>query len=395
MRHPRSRGLCGGATLGLVASVLLAGCAVGPDFLRPKAPEASGYTPQPPKPTVATNIPNGEAQRFVAVLDIPGQWWTLFHSPELDAVIKQALAHNPTLAAAQATLRQAKEQLYAGAGALFPTVTGGASTTRERISGASSGFPGITSLFTLNDAQVNVSYVPDIWGGTRRQIESLQAQAEYERFELEASYLSLTANVVTAAVQEASLRAQIAATQEIINIETQELVGLQRQFTIGSAADTAVLAQAAALAQARAQLPPLQKQLDQTRDQLIAYLGRFPNEQLGETFALDALHLPQTLPLSLQSKLVEQRPDIRAAEEQLHSATAQVGVATANMLPQLTLSASYGSEAANTLFSPGSEIWSLGAGLTQPIFEVENSIISARLLLLRSMPTPHNTARSS
>jgi NodT family efflux transporter outer membrane factor (OMF) lipoprotein len=365
--HPHRR-CCAGTAIAVIAA-LLSGCEVGPDFLRPEAPPSAGYTPEPLKTTAATDIPGGQAQRFVDGVDISGQWWMLFHSRPLNAVIDQALAHNPTLESAQANLRQAKEQLYAGEGAFFPTVTGDVSTTREKFSTASVGFPGQTSLFTLNDASVNVSYVLDIWGGTRRQVESLAAQAEFERFELEASYLALTANVVTAAVTEASLRAQIAVTQEIITIESQELDGLRRQFSVGAAADTAVLAQAAALAQARAQLPPLQKQLDQTRDQLIAFLGRFPNEELGATFDLDALRLPDTLPVSLPSKLVEQRPDIRAAEAELHEATAQVGVATANMLPQLTLSGSYGTETTNALFTPGSGVWSLGAGVAQTIFD--------------------------
>ncbi|MGH7090368.1 MAG: efflux transporter outer membrane subunit, partial [Stellaceae bacterium] len=348
----------------------LAGCAVGPDFERPAAPSVSGYSREPqPELTTASNARAGAAQRFVRGMDIPGKWWTLFHSRPLNALIERALEANPSLQAAQATLREAQEELYAGGGALFPTVSASASSTREKISGASFGRTGQVPILTLNSASVSVSYLLDIWGGSRRELESLAAQANFERFELEATYLTLTSNVVTAAVQEASLRAQIAATQDIINIETQELTGLRRQFAVGAAANTAVLAQAAALAQARAQLPPLEKQLAQIRDQLTAYLGRLPSEEPSATFNLASFELPATLPLSLPSKLVEQRPDIRAAQAQLHEASAQIGVATANLLPQLTLSASYGSEAVGTLLSPGSSIWSLGAGLTQPIFE--------------------------
>ena len=368
----RSRAACrGGAAFAAVSmAALLAGCAVGPNFEKPKPPQVSGYSRDPlPGRTVASGVHGGEAQRFIKGVDIPGQWWTLFHSPPLNAIIERALAANPNLQAAQATLREAKAQLYAGEGALFPSVSANASTTRQKIAGAEFGVTSEIPPFTFNSATVSVSYLPDIWGGTRRQIESLTAQAEYERLELEASYLTLTSNVVTAAVQEASLRGQIAATQEIIDIETQELAGLRREFAIGAAADTAVLAQAATLAQARAQLPPLQKQLAQTRDQLTAYLGRFPSEELSETFDLASLQLPRTLPVSLPSKLVEQRPDIRAAEAQLHEDSAQIGVATANMLPQITLSASYGSAAAGALFGPGTAIWSLGAALAQPLFE--------------------------
>jgi NodT family efflux transporter outer membrane factor (OMF) lipoprotein len=354
----------------VAAVTLVAGCAVGPDFVRPEAPQVNGYSREPqPGRTVAADVQGGEAQSFVQALDIPGQWWTLFRSPPLNAMIERALQANPSLQAAQATLREANETLYAGEGALFPSVSANATTTREKTSGASVGSTGPHPIFTLKSASVNVTYLLDIWGGTRRQIESLAAQAEFERFELEASYLTLTSNVAAAAIQEASLRAQIAATEEIIEIETQELAGLKREFAIGAAANTAVLAQAAALAQARAQLPPLQKQLAQTRDQLTAYLGGFPSEEPVETFELASLKLPETLPVSLPSTLVEQRPDIRASEALLHAASAQIGVATANMLPQVTLSAAYGSNTVGALFGPGAVVWSLGAGLVQPLFE--------------------------
>lgn len=353
-----------------LSAAMLAGCAVGPDFVRPAPPQVSGYSREPlPESTAASDVHGGEAQRFVQGLDIPGEWWTLFRSPALNAIIERALAANPNLQAAQAALRVANEERYAAEGALFPALSANASITRERISSASLGSGNRAPIFTLKTASVNVTYLLDIWGGTRRQIESLTAQAEFQRFELEASYLTLISNVVLAAMQDASLRAQIAATQEIIDIETQELAGLKREFAVGAAANTAVLAQAAALAQARAQLPPLQKQLAQTRDQLAAYLGRFPSEEPTETFDLQSLQLPDTLPVSLPSKLVEQRPDIRASEALLHAASAEVGVATANMLPQLTLSAAYGSETANVLFGPGTAIWNLGAGLIQPLFE--------------------------
>jgi NodT family efflux transporter outer membrane factor (OMF) lipoprotein len=354
----------------LSALALLAGCAVGPDFKKPPPPQVTGYSEAPqPASTAAANVHGGEAQHFVSGLDIPGAWWTLYHSQPLDAVIDSALKANPSLQAAQATLAEAQAELHAGEGAFLPTVSASGSTTREKIAGAAFGATSALPIFTLNSASLSVSYLLDIWGGTRRQIESLAAQTDYERFELEASYLTLTADVVTAAIEEASLRGQVSATQEIVDIETQELAGLERQFATGAAADTAVLAQAAALAQARATLPPLEKQLAQTRHQLSAYLGRFPSEPLDETFTLDSLQLPDTLPVSLPSKLVEQRPDIEAAEAQLHSASAEIGVATANMLPQLTLTGSYGSEAIGNLFTSAGTVWSLGAGVTQPIFE--------------------------
>ncbi|HKT95371.1 MAG TPA: efflux transporter outer membrane subunit [Paraburkholderia sp.] len=373
-RHDPPHGTCpgwgGGIACIAISAAMLAGCAVGPDFVRPGAPAVNGYSREPlPEQTVASDVHGGEAQRFAQGRDVPGEWWMLFRSPALNALIERALSANPSLQAAQAALREANEERYAAEGALFPTLSAGASVTRERLSLASFGSSASSPIFTLKSASVNVTYLLDIWGGTRRQIESLKAQAEYQRFELEASYLTLISNVVMAAMQDASLRAQIAATQEIIDVETQELAGLNREFAIGAAADTAVLAQTAALAQARAQLPPLQKQLAQTRDQLTVYLGRFPSEEPTETFDLQSLQLPDVLPVSLPSTLVEQRPDIRASEALLHAASAEVGVATANMLPQLTLSAAYGSETADTLFGPGTAIWNLGAGLVQPLFE--------------------------
>ncbi|KVD28239.1 efflux transporter outer membrane subunit [Burkholderia ubonensis] len=354
----------------VLAAAWLAGCVVGPDFVRPAPPQAGGYAREPlPAQTVASDIHGGEAQHFVQGLDLPGDWWTLFRSPALNAIIERALAANPSLQAAQAALREANETRVAGEGALFPTISAGASVTREKKAPASVGSGSTIPPFTLKSASVNVTYLLDVWGGARRQVEALTAQAEFQRFELEASYLTLISNVVLAALQDASLRAQVAATQEIVDIETQQLAGLKREFAIGAAANTAVLAQAAALAHARAALPPLQKQLAQTRNQLAAYLGRFPNDAPTETFELESLQLPVTLPVSLPSQLVAQRPDIRASEALLHAASAEIGVATANLLPQLTLSAAYGSETAQMLFGPGTAVWNIGAGLLQPLFE--------------------------
>lgn len=355
----------------IATTAFLASCTVGPDFFRPKAPDGAGYTPEPlPAQTASAQVAGGEAQRFVDDQDIPGQWWTLFHSPELNALIEQALKANPNLQAAQAALRQAQEAVYVQEGAFFPAVDAGFQRTREKVNGATFGIAGLNTIFTLNTASVNVSYPLDVFGGIRRQVESAEAQRDFERFQLEAAYLTLTSNVVVAAVQEASLRAQIAATQDIIDAESQQLAVLQRQFDLGGAPKAAVLAQAATVAQTRATLPQLQKQLAQTRNQLASLSGRFPSDEPGETFELSTLQLPQNLPVSLPSKLVEQRPDVRSSEAQLHAASAQVGVATANLLPQITLTGGYGSVATQIggVFGPGSSIWNLGAGLAQPIF---------------------------
>ena len=358
------------AAIAIASTLLLAGCAVGPSFRPPPPPRVAGYTMKPlPARTSGAPVQGGQAQRLVRGMNLPGQWWTLFHSPALDAIVTAALKANPTLQAAQAALREAQAELYAGEGAWYPVLGAAASATRERLSGAEFGQPGVSHLLTLKSASLSVSYLLDPWGGTRRQVESLAAQAEYQRFELEASYLTLTSSVITAAVQEASLRGQIAATREIIRIEAQVLTGLKRQFAIGAAADIAVLAQAAALAQTRAQIVPLQKQLALTRDRLRAYLGRLPSQRLSERFALSSLRLPRRLPVSLPSRLIEQRPDIRAAEAQLHAASAQIGVATANMLPRISLSASLGSESLGRLFTSKSGVWSIAASLAQPLFE--------------------------
>ena len=350
---------------------LIAGCAVGPDFKRPAAPDAQGYTPEPlPAETASSDVAAGEAQRFVQDQDIPGQWWALFHSPPLSTLIDQALKANPTLQAAQAALRQARENLYAGEGEFYPQVNGSFSHSRQKFAGATFGQAGFSPIFSLNTAEVSVSYTLDVFGGIRRQVESLAAQAEFQRFQLEAAYLTLTSNVVAAAVQEASLRAQIATTEDIIDVETQQLGVLQRQFELGGSAKTAVLAQAATLAQAKATLPPLQKQLAQQRNLLSVLAGRVPSDEPAQRFELAGLELPQDLPLTLPSRLVEQRPDIQASEAQLHSASAEIGVAIANMLPQITLTGDIGSTATKigNLFTPGTGIWSVAQGVTQPIF---------------------------
>ncbi len=366
---------CPRPTAWLGAALLLAGCEVGPDFKRPAAPAVSGYTPEPlPAETAAAPIAAGEAQRFVQGFDIPGQWWALFHSPALNALIEQAIAANPTLPAARAALRQAWENVYAEQGALFPTVTAGFSPTRNKTATgavtpvAASGNP----YYSLYTGQVTVSYTPDVFGGTRRQIESLAAIAESQRFELEATYLTLTSNVVAAVVQEASLRGQIAATEEIVKIDSDGLDILRRQMALGAVAGADVAAQEAALAQAQALLPPLQKQLAVERDLLTALLGRFPSQQPADKFDLAALQLPRDLPVSLPSKLVEQRPDVRSAEAQVHAASAEIGVAVANRLPQFALTANGGGQSATItqMFAgPGTAFWTLAGNVTQTVFD--------------------------
>jgi NodT family efflux transporter outer membrane factor (OMF) lipoprotein len=360
------------AAVAASALVLLSGCAVGPDFTPPPAPPVSGYTPDTP-PAGTTSAADGQvgsAQKFVMGRDIPAEWWKVFHSKEIDALIVEALRANPSLKAAQAALWQAKENLYASAGALVPSVDGAASATRQQFSPAEFGLTGAPEIFNLFQTTVNVSYTPDVFGGVRRQIEANAALAEYQRFELEATYLTLTANVVTAAIQEASLRGQIEATREILKAEDDQLAVVRNQFDAGAATRADVLQQESEVATTEATLPPLEKQLEQQRHVLLALIGHFPNEAGHDRLTLAMLRLPTSLPVSLPSQLVEQRPDIRAAQAQLHQTGAQIGVAIANRLPQLSLTAQYGNMALTPaeLFTPGAVVWSIGAGVTQPLF---------------------------
>jgi len=361
------------AVAGLVG-LALAACAVGPDFHRPEAPKTNTYTAKAlPEKTAAAPVAGGDAQRFVFGKDIPAQWWAVFHSDALDQLIRQALEDSPTLAAAQAALREAHENVRAEVGAaFFPAVDANASAERQKFSGAAFGQPGAKgSLFNLYNASVKVSYALDIFGGARRELETLQSQVDYQRFQLEGAYLTLTSNIVTTAVKEASLRAQILATQDILKVQGKQLDVVERQFQLGAVSRSDVLAQQTQLAQTRATLPPIEKDLAQTRHQLAVLVGRLPGEGAAlPEFELDGLQLPQELPVSLPSSLVHQRPDIQASEALLHAASAQVGVATANLYPQITLTGNYGSETTRVgdLFQNGTSVWSLAAGLLQPVF---------------------------
>lgn len=358
-------------TAALVLAIAVAGCSVGPDFKTPPAPTVTTVGGgELPAATAGSDTPDGQAQRFVAGLDIPGRWWTLYQSAELNALIEQSLAHNPTLAAAQAALRQANENVAAERGALLPSISGTASTERQRQSGAAFGSPS-PLIYTLNNASVNVSYGIDLFGGVRRQVEELRAQADYQRFLMEASYVTLTTNIVTAAVTEASLRAQIDATLDIARAQQEQVDILKRRIDAGGAARADLLQQEATLATTRAGLPPLRNQLAYQRNQLAAYTGLFPAEYDRAAFTLDGLTLPLDLPATLPSKLVEQRPDVQEYTALLHSATAAIGVATASFLPQVSLSGSYGGSATrmSDVFSANSVVWSALAAVTQPIFK--------------------------
>jgi NodT family efflux transporter outer membrane factor (OMF) lipoprotein len=360
--------------ISLVACLALGGCAVGPDFESPEAPSAASshaYTPTAlPTETVEAGGNAGVAQRFAFGLDIPAQWWSLFHSAALDQMIRGALQQSPNMAAAQAALRQAQENFNAQSGSLlYPSVSGQLSDTRQRASAVSTGIPG-GSVFNLLNASVNVAYTLDVFGASRRTLEASQAAVDYQRFQFEATYLTLTSNLATTAIKEASLRAQLQATQEVLDAQQQQLTVIEKQFALGAIPRATMLAQRNQVAQTLASVPALEKSLAQTRHQLSVYAGRLPSESGMPEFQLDSLQLPPDLPVTLPSALVRQRPDIRASEELLHEASAQVGVATANQYPQITLSGSYGSAATRQadLFGSGAGFWSLAAGLVQPIF---------------------------
>jgi NodT family efflux transporter outer membrane factor (OMF) lipoprotein len=363
------------STLCLFASLALAGCAaVGSDFKTPELPaaaRASGYTAAPlPGKTVAAATDDGGAQRWVQGADIPAGWWGVFHSPALDKLIRSALQRSPTLAAAQATLRQAQESLNAQQGKLqWPQVDAQLGAQREHASAVQTQKAG-GQVLTLFNAQVNVSYTVDAFGGVRRQIEGAQAQVDAQRAQVEATYLMLTGNLVTTAIKEAGLRAQLQATREVLQAQQEQLEILQKQFELGAAPKSTVLAQQTQVAQTEAGLPALEKALTQTRHQLAVYAGRLPSEPDLPEFTLADLTLPQELPLSLPSELARQRPDVRAAEALLHQASAQVGVATANLYPQIQLTANLGSTALSVsdLFSSPWSFWTLAGGLVQPLF---------------------------
>jgi NodT family efflux transporter outer membrane factor (OMF) lipoprotein len=358
------------------------GCAVGPDFKPPAAPQVSGYTTDPlPATVTAAAVPGGEDQRFAQGRDIAADWWSLFHSARLNQLIEAALANNHDLKAAQAALSVARENVLAQKGLYYPSATASFDATRQRQSGQIA--PVLNSntfLYNLFTPQVSVSYVPDVFGLNRRTVESLQAQAEGARFQMLATYTTLTANVVVAAIQAASLQVQIEATRQLIDVNANMVRILRYQLGKGYVSRLDVAAQESQLAQVAATLPPLLKQLQQQGDLLAVLAGRFPSEVPAETFDLASLQLPQELPVSLPSELVAQRPDVLQAEANLHDASAKIGIATANRLPNFVLTANAGNSAAaiNQLFSTGTGFWGLGATATAPLFDGGNLLHQQR-----------------
>jgi NodT family efflux transporter outer membrane factor (OMF) lipoprotein len=357
--------------------VSVSGCAVGPNFTPPPAPDVAGYVPgKLNSPNPGPGAPRVAAQHFVTGAEVSARWWSAFQSQPLDDLVRQAVDHNPNLQAAEAAIKVAQFNAQAQRGLFFPQVTGNSTSSRQLFSNAGSVFGADLgsvpqTQYSLVTNQLTVSFVPDIWGGNFRAVENLDAVSEQQLFQLEAAYLTLASNVVTAAIQEASLRGQIAATQRIIGIERDLLEILKRQFNFGQAAQADVLAQDAALAAAEQLLPPLEKQLAQQRDLLTALAGQLSADEIAQKFDLAHFKLPANLPVSLPGKLVDQRPDVRAAEANMHAASAQVGVTIAARLPNLVLSANGGSTAYNFAqsFTPGTGFYTLAASATAPIFD--------------------------
>ncbi|HTI17634.1 MAG TPA: efflux transporter outer membrane subunit [Trinickia sp.] len=352
-------------------AVVLAACAVGPDFEQPAPPVAHALTVAPlPQQTQATPVTGGEAQQFRSDAVLESRWWTAYGSRELDGLVEEALGNSPTIASAQAALRAAQQQVIAQRGALFPSLDGTAGVSRQKISGASQGFPQFgTFLFTLFNASVNLSYNFDVFGGVRRGIEAQEAARDFQREELEATCQTLAANVVTTALLEASLHAQIDATNDLIESARRQVELTQKQFELGGAARADVLQAESNLASLQATLPPLNQQQAMARSQLAVYLGKPPAEHGQSGLDLAALRLPSDIPVMLPSEVVRQRPDIRSAEAQLHQASAEIGVATANMLPQIALSASFGNSAETLGSLLSSSVFSLAGNITQPLFK--------------------------
>jgi NodT family efflux transporter outer membrane factor (OMF) lipoprotein len=357
-----------------VTTILLTGCMVGPDFHRPAPPATNNYIATSlPEKTVSANTKNnaGAAQYFVNGQDVPAQWWTLFHSPALNNLIQMGLANSPNLAAAQATLQQTQEILNAQVGSvIFPTIDSGLSAQRQKLSSTSLGGVAPSSIFNVYNASVSVSYALDLFGGARRGLEYFRSQVDYQRFQLEAAYLTLTSNIVTTTVTVASLQAQIQATQQLIQSQQEQLNIVNKQYRLGGVSGADVLSQQSQLAQTRATLPTLMQSLERSQHALAVLVGTVPSEINLPRVDLDQLCLPTKLPVSLPAKLVQQRPDVRAAEELLHQASAQIGIATANLLPQLNLTGGYNwsSNASNNLITADNAAWNIGGQLLQPLF---------------------------
>jgi len=361
----RGRGRC--ATIALAS--LLGGCAVGPNFTRPQPPPVTHYAHgADPAETVAAQ---GVAQRFTPGGKVAADWWRLFNSPQLDTLIKEALAANPGLEAAEASLRASEQTLRSGYGIFYPAVQADAAATRQRISLAKFGEQGTSPVFNLFTLSASVSYALDVFGGERRMLEGLHAQVDLQRATEEATYLTLIGNIVNTVIAHAAYRAEIDRTDELIELERQQVALANVQVRAGTAPYATVLSLQSQLSANEAAVPQLEQKLTQSEDLLATLAGHLPSDWSAPQVSLADLSLPGELPVSLPSELVRQRPDILAAEATAHAASANVGVATAALLPSVTLSGIYSANSMTTgsLFAAGGRAWSAGADISQPVFE--------------------------
>jgi NodT family efflux transporter outer membrane factor (OMF) lipoprotein len=348
----------------LLLPAFVASCAVGPDFEAPAPPSVDRFTPE------RTASPGG-GQRFHAGAETPARWWEAFQCRRLDDLVAEAIANNPTLEAAEASLRAAEFNSLAATGALFPQVSLNSFSSYQEQSGLATNSTVVATPYSFFTKSVQVAYTLDIWGANARNVESLDAQRDIQRYQREAAYTALAANAVKAAIEEASLRGQIRATRRAIDVEEQRLALLRQRHVRGESSGIDVVAEEAQLAQTRQALPLLETRLEQQRNLLIALAGRYPSEENGATFELSQIALPQDLPLSLPSAFVQQRPDIKAAEANVHSASAQVGVAVAARLPNIVLTANgnTGAFQLGQLFTPNTLGYTLAGSVAQTAFD--------------------------
>jgi NodT family efflux transporter outer membrane factor (OMF) lipoprotein len=353
----------------MVSLTMLGGCALGPDFHRPAPPQAERYTVE--ALPAATVVADGQAQRFTAGTALTADWWQLFKSPQLDAVVRQAIANSPTLQASEASLTQSQHNLRAGYGVFFPQAGAEADAVRERIVPAQEGLNTPPTVFNLITLSGTISYALDVFGGERRTVEGLRAQADYQRYLTYAAYMSLSANVVNTSVARAAYLAEVRATEQLIELQKQQLQSTQVQVQAGTAAYSDVLSLQSLIASNQASLAPLQQKVSQTEDLLATLEGVVPSKATLPDIDLSALSLPAELPLSLPSDLVRQRPDVLASEAQLHAASANIGVATAAMFPSISLSATYGAAGSHldALSTASGQFWGIGPSATIPLFQ--------------------------
>ena len=373
MKGPRMEWTTLGRAMGAAGLILfLAGCATGPKFKIPATPADAGYTASAyPAHTVSSPGELGGEQRFAAGVLIETQWWQAFESSKLDALIEQALAASPTLEAAEATLRQARHAYEARAGSTrYPQATAHLGGRRQAVTGAAMGQPNGENTFYLFDASVDVQYNLDLFGGNRRALEALAAQADYQLFQREGARLTLAANVAGTAITQARLAAQIETAERILAAQSEQLELTRRRLALGAASENEALALQTQVEQTRADIPALRNGFDQATHLLATLIGQTPSAADLPRFTLSDFTLPSELPLQVPSELVRRRPDIRASEALLQAATAQHGVAVSKLYPQIMLSAAVGSQALSMddLFSAGSLIWSLAGQLAQPLF---------------------------